>query len=107
MYSAKILILSLTLILVPVASFAQSKDNFKKAISYYNKGNYSEAVKLLALYLEKKSDAKVYYLKGYALYKMSKFNEALDSFRQAYLIDPEVTVSKSTDILLKKSKEHP
>ena len=104
MNAAKKIIFIIVLILIPVSLFAQSKDNLKKAISYYNKGNYSEAVKLFDLYLEKKSNPEVYFLKGYALYKMSKFNKALDSFRQAYLIDPKVKVNKATDILLPPDK---
>ena len=82
----------------------EAKDGLKEAISYYNKGSYSEAIKLFDFYLEKKPDPEVYYLKGYAFYKMSKLNEALDSFRQAYLLDPKATVSKTTDILLSSEK---
>ncbi len=93
------LILLMVLILIPVSSFSQNEDNLKEAISYYNKSNYSESVKFFDLYLEKRPDPNVYYLKGYALYKMSRFNEALDSFKQAYILDPEVTVNKATDVL--------
>tara|TARA_Y100000031_G_scaffold135332_1_gene158563 strand:- start:148 stop:516 length:369 start_codon:yes stop_codon:yes gene_type:complete len=99
MHYGKILILLSILILIPASLFAQSKDDLKKAISYYNKGNYSEAVTLFDLYLKNKSDPKVYYLRGYALYKMSEFNEALNSFKTGYIIDPKATVSKSTDVL--------
>ncbi len=100
MRNAKTITLFFILLVIPVSLFAQNKDDLIKAISFYNKGNFSESVKLFDPYLEKNSDPKVYYLKGYALYKMSKFNEAQDSFRQAYDIDPGVTVSKASDILL-------
>lgn len=103
---AKTITVLFILLVIPVSLFAQSKEDLKKAVSYYNKGNYSEAIKLFDPYLEKKSDQKVYYLKGYALYKMSNFNESLDSFKEAYAINPGVKVSKATDILLPPDKSN-
>ena len=98
MRTAKTITLFFILLVIPVSLFAQSKDDLEKAIFYYNKGNYSEAVKLFDPYLEEKSDPKVYYLKGYALYKMSKFNEARDSFRQAYPLDPIPLIAQAKSL---------
>jgi|TARA_B100000315_G_scaffold87601_1_gene80417 Flp pilus assembly protein TadD len=110
MGATKTITLFFILLVIPVSLFAQSNDDLKKAISFYNKGNYSESVKLFDPYLEIKSDPKVYYLKGYALYKMSKFNEARESFRQAYPPDPIPLIAQDKAIVqnnenLKKRKD--
>ncbi|HJP17574.1 MAG TPA: tetratricopeptide repeat protein [Nitrospinota bacterium] len=98
---AKTITVLFILLVIPVSLFAQSKEDLKKAVSYYNKGNYSEAIKLFDPYLEKKSDQKVYYLKGYALYKMSKFNESRDSFKEAYALGPIPLIAQDKDDFIK------
>ncbi|WP_407079706.1 tetratricopeptide repeat protein [Candidatus Hakubella thermalkaliphila] len=40
---------------------------------------------------------------GYALYKLGKFEEAIESFKQAYLLDPDFSLEKAG--LIKKTPE--
>src|SRR5512147_70272 len=89
MKKALLVILTLGLILGVVSeALAQDNSDFKKALSYYHRGKFKEAVKYLGDYVDNKPDPAGYYLLGYALYKLKKFDEADDYFRQAYLIDP-------------------
>jgi tetratricopeptide (TPR) repeat protein len=68
---------------------------FKAGLKYYNSKNYKAAVKQFKEYLAKKPDPKGYYLTGYALYKLGKFNESEEYFREAFLIDPEFSLEKA------------
>jgi hypothetical protein len=69
-------------------SLAETDSEYDKAIQLYNSKKYTEAIRLLKEYVEKKPDASAYYRIGYALYKLRKFNEADKYFEMAYLIDP-------------------
>ncbi|MGE5893055.1 MAG: DUF5684 domain-containing protein [bacterium] len=67
---------------------AQTTDEYQEALRYYEKGNFSEAVNYLKMYVDKKPDPSAYYLLGYSLYKLGRHSEASEYFKQAYLIDP-------------------
>lgn len=81
---------------------AQDEDReFKAGLRHYNSKNYKAAVKQFQEYVNKKPDPAGYYLIGYSLYKLGKFSEAEEYFKEAYLIDPEFSLEKAG--LMKKS----
>ncbi|MDI6745270.1 MAG: DUF5684 domain-containing protein [Thermodesulfovibrionales bacterium] len=76
---------------------------YKKALKYYNSKKYKEAVEVLKEQLQKAPSAVDYYLLGYALYKLGRFEEANEAFKEAYLLDPEFSLEKAG--LIKKTPE--
>jgi len=94
----RVAILSIVFIMVAIgssmASMQDDKD-FRAGLKYYNSKNYKAAVKHFREYLSKKPDPRGYYLAGYALYKIGKFNESEECFREAFLIDPEFSLEKA------------
>jgi TolA-binding protein len=90
------LIVVLFLLVTAAAIAADSYDKeFQAGLKYYNSRNYTAAVKKFTEYLKQKPDPAAYYLTGYSLYKLHKFNEAEEYFSQAYLIDPEFSLEKA------------
>ena len=85
------------LVMVTVSGAVSQTDDaeFKAGLKYYNTRNYKAAVKQFKEYLAKKPDPKGYYLAGYALYKLGRFNESEEYFREAFLIDPEFSLEKA------------
>jgi tetratricopeptide (TPR) repeat protein len=99
------LIIALFLLFSAVSSGAVPNDTeFRKGLKFYNSKNYKAAVKQLQEYVNKKPDPTAYYLIGYSLYKLGKFSEANEYFRQAYLIDPEFSLGK-VGLIEKTSRE--
>ncbi|MCX5717850.1 MAG: DUF5684 domain-containing protein, partial [Nitrospirae bacterium] len=72
-------------------------------LKYYNSKKYKEAVEVLEEHVKKNPNAVDYYLLGYALYKLGKFEEANEYFKEAYLLDPEFSLEKAG--LIKKTPE--
>lgn len=70
--------------------FAADVDS-EKALKYYNSGKYEQAIKLYQDYISKTPDPAAYYRIGYALYKLGRFAEANEYFKQAYLLNPTFT----------------
>lgn len=75
---------------------------YEKGLGAYLKKDYSAAVKYLKEYVAGNTDAKGYYLLGYASYELKRKegrsrgrrdfwgdNEAAKYFREAYRIDPD------------------
>ncbi len=91
--------------------FAEKGPEYNKALQYYDSGNYKEAVRLFQDYVKKKPDAAAYYRIGYGLYKLEKYHEAEENFKQAYLIDPSFspgpagTPQKYPEKKIKKTKK--
>jgi tetratricopeptide (TPR) repeat protein len=83
----RLLLLSVFIAIAPGLLFA-ADDDFKKGMKYYHAGNYAKAVKHLDAYLEDKPDSYAYYVKGYALYKMRRYSEAVADFKDAYMVEP-------------------
>lgn len=84
------LIVAIALISVwSFSALAQVNDEYEKGLTYYNAGQFEEAVKHLKSYVEKNPRASAYYLIGYSLYKLGRHDEADEYFREAYLIDTE------------------
>lgn len=73
------------------AALAKPASDYETARKYYHSGKYKEAVKYLRLYIDQKPDPAAYYMMGYSLYELKKFDEANEYFREAYLIDPTFT----------------
>ncbi len=84
----------LLLIALGGTALAQFDDQFKKGLKYYNSGRYSEAVRVLKEYVKHHPDARAYYMIGYSLYELKRFDEASKYFKDAYLIDPNFTPMK-------------
>jgi len=76
------------------AAIPSDDKDFRTGLKSYNSKNYQAAVKYFKEYINKKPDPTAYYLTGYALYKLGKFSEADDYFRDAFLIDPEFSLEK-------------
>jgi len=68
--------------------FAQADTVYVKALEQYEKGHYDKAIDLLKDFVSRRPEPSAYYLIGYALYKLKRFDEADDYFKQTYLIDP-------------------
>lgn len=89
------LVIALLVLLASVAGAAIPDDkDFRTGLKAYNSKNYKAAVKNFKEYINKKPDPTAYYLIGYSLYKLGKFSEADDYFKDAYLIDPEYSLEK-------------
>lgn len=90
------LVIVLLVLFTAVAGAAVPNDDkdFRAGLKSYNSKNFSDAVRHFKEYINKKPDPTAYYLIGYALYKLGKFSEADDYFRDAYLIDPEYSLEK-------------
>lgn len=84
-------------------SFAAENSEYSKALKYYNSKKFKEAVELLKEQVQKNPTPSAYYLLGYSLYKLGKFEEANEYFKEAYLLDPEFSLEKAG--LIKKTPE--
>lgn len=84
----RIVFFLLVVIVTGNTAFAGSNSDYETARKYYYSGRYGEAVKHLEDYIAQKPDAAAYYMMGYALYKLKRFDEANEYFRDAYLLNP-------------------
>jgi len=91
----KVFMLSvLSLFLLSAASAIHAEeDAYQTGIMYYKKHNYKAAIKHLMSYAENTPDPRVYYLIGYASYKIKDYATAKKYFSDVYLIDPDFKVS--------------
>lgn len=101
-----LLMMILLIILTTNFSFANMNSEYEKALSYYNNGKFKQAAKILQEYVKHKPDSDAYYRTGYALYKLKRFDEADEYFRQAYLIDPNFSPQQSAISKNYKLKKH-
>lgn len=81
--------------IAPDATLAQTGAEYSKALKYYNSKQYAKAVEQLQDYVKKNPEPAAYYLMGYSLYKLGKFNEATQYFNEAYLLDPDFSLEKA------------
>lgn len=84
-------------------TFAAENSEYSKALKYYNSKKFKEAVEVLEEHVKKNPNAVDYYLLGYSLYKLGKFEEANEYFKEAYLLDPDFSLEKAG--LIKKTPE--
>ncbi len=73
---------------------AQPNGTYDRAIYLYKKGNFKGAVDQLKKYLKRRPEPSAYYLMGYALYELGKYEEAVKYFNEAYLLDPDFRPEK-------------
>ncbi len=86
---AFIIAVFVALTLLPGLAFAEIDPEYKTGLKYYNSGQYAEAVKVFKDYVKKKPVASAYYRIGYSLYKLDRHDEAIEYFKEAYLVDPD------------------
>ena len=79
----------------PYTTLAQTDAEYSKALKYYNTKKYAKAVEQLQDYVKKNPNPAAYYLMGYSLYKLGKFDEATQYFNEAYLLDPDFSLEKA------------
>ncbi len=79
----------------PYTTLAQTDAEYSKALKYYNSKKYAKAVEQLQDYVKKNPNPAAYYLMGYSLYKLGKFDEATQYFNEAYLLDPDFSLEKA------------
>jgi tetratricopeptide (TPR) repeat protein len=80
--------------LLVIAGAALAASEYDAALKAYAGRDYKNAAVHFRAYVEKKPDSAVYYLLGYSLYELGKYNEAAECFNQAYLIDPTFSPEK-------------
>jgi len=90
------LVIALLLLFAAVSGAAVSNDTeFRAGLKLYNNKKYEAAVIHFKEYVNRKPDPTAYYLLGYSLYKLGRFSEADEYFREAYFIDPEISLEKA------------
>ncbi|UCG77477.1 MAG: hypothetical protein JSV21_07800 [Nitrospirota bacterium] len=77
-----------TLLIASISFAAQTDEEFQRAIELYTKGQFTDVIDLLSDYVDRKPEPSAYWLIGYSLYKLERFEEADGYFQDAYLIDP-------------------
>ncbi|MFW9804903.1 MAG: tol-pal system YbgF family protein, partial [Candidatus Thorarchaeota archaeon] len=73
---------------------ARADHDFDRAIELYSHGKFEEVIDILTVYVESKPEPAAYWLIGYSLYKLERFDEADKYFQDTYLIDPDFTPKK-------------
>lgn len=74
--------------------FAAKDGDFGKGLRYYGAKNYKEAAKFFKAHIAEKPDPAAYYLLGYSLYELGRYDEASRFFEEAYFIDPQFSLEK-------------
>jgi tetratricopeptide (TPR) repeat protein len=74
--------------LLGIAGAALADSEYDAALKAYAERDYRDAAVHFRAYVEEKPDSAAYYLLGYSLYELGKYEEATECFKQAYLIDP-------------------
>jgi len=99
------LIIALVVLFAAVSGAAVLKEDkeFMTGLKHYNSKNYKEAISHFKEYAAKKPDPAAYYLIGYSLYKLGKFSEADEYFKEAFFVDPDFSLEKAG--LVKKMPE--
>lgn len=99
------LIIALVVLFAAVSGAAVLKEDkeFMTGLKHYNSKNYKAAISHFKEYTAKKPDPAAYYLIGYSLYKLGKFSEADEYFKEAFFVDPDFSLEKAG--LVKKMPE--
>ena len=100
------LIVALFVLLAAVTASAAPMDDkeFRAGLKYYNSRDFKAAVSQFQDYVNRHPDPAAYYLIGYSLYKLGKFSESAENFRQAYLLAPDFSLEKA-GLITKSSEE--
>ncbi|MFZ5907010.1 MAG: tetratricopeptide repeat protein [Nitrospirota bacterium] len=80
------------LVLLFLAGIVTAEDNpYDQAVKAYASKDFKNAVIYLREYVEQKPDPYAYYLLGYANYKLKNHAESAKYFREAYILDPNIS----------------
>lgn len=80
----------LALLLMPSLLPAQDS-SYDRAVTAYMKKDFKTAANLLREYVKKNPDPHAYYLLGYALYEQKNHVESAKYFKEAYVLDPNIS----------------
>jgi len=101
----RVLIISLMMILsTAYLSLAVEGQDYSEALKSYQMKNYTKAIETLDQVISKNPTPSAYYLKGYALYKLQRNNEAQWNFKEAFFLDPEFNVDQFLKKVYEKDK---
>ena len=89
-----VIILLCAVLIVSLPFTALANEVFDRAIEKYGQGKFEEVIEILSGYVEKKPEPAAYWMLGYSLYKLERFDEADEYFKSAYLIDPDFSPKK-------------
>ena len=91
------LVVALIVLVVAASGEAGVTDDkeFRAGLKQYNSRNYQAAVQHFKAYAAHSPHPAALYLIGYSLYKLGKFSEADEYFREAFFIDPEFSLEKA------------
>ncbi len=93
----KIALIVALLMLVTIAegvTISNDDKDFRAGLKSYNSKNFKVAVSYFKEYIKRKPDPTAYYLIGYSLYKLGKFSESEEYFKNAYILDPDYSLKK-------------
>lgn len=97
----------ITLICLAIATigWGQDQDNFDKATTLYQKGDYSQAAALYSSILKSgKESSALYYNLGNTYYKLNNVPESIYYYEKALQLDPENTDAKNNLIFANQMK---
>jgi len=97
----KILVIG-SVILFLFSTVMAQENSYNKALISYAKKDYRTAAKYFREYIEKNPDPAAYYLLGYALYKMKRHAESARYFKEAYVLDPNISPLSARHLAKKK-----
>jgi len=84
----------LLLLLLVSAEAGAADESYEKALGLFKGRDYKNAVVYLDQYVAQRPDPAVYYMLGYASYKLREFQKSREYFNAAFLIDPDFTYHK-------------
>ena len=97
----------ITLICLAIATigWGQDQDNFDKATTLYQKGDYTQAAAVYSLILKSgKESSALYYNLGNTYYKLNNVPESIYYYEKALQLDPENTDAKNNLIFANQMK---
>ena len=97
----------ITLICLAIASigWGQDQDNFDKATTLYQKGDYTQAAAVYSSILKSgKESSALYYNLGNTYYKLNNVPESIYYYEKALQLDPENTDAKNNLIFANQMK---
>ncbi|MCK5426584.1 MAG: tetratricopeptide repeat protein [Thermodesulfovibrionia bacterium] len=86
-----IIVLTSLLLLFSVSVCTANDGLVQKAYSLYYQGKKEAAIQLMKEYVKDYPDPKALYFLGYAFYEQKDMKTAFKYFKDAYLINPEVS----------------
>jgi hypothetical protein len=69
-------IIALCILLTVFSSYSFAETDYETALSFYDNGQYMQAIIMMKSHVEEKPEPAAYYLIGYSFYKLDNFDEA-------------------------------